>query len=198
MAGGVTFGFFNNFCKVNEGVLGMWAAVMRGVPESRLKMLAGEGSHRQRVLGILAREGVAAERVEFVKMRPRLEYLALYHDVDIALETVPYNGHSTSLDALWMGVPVVTLVGKTVVGRAGLCQLMNLGLPELITYTPEEYVRKVVELAVDLPRLGELRADLRRRMEKSPLMDAVGFTRNIEAAYRAMWTKWCDAGEEAR
>ncbi len=90
-----------------------------------------------------------------------------------------------------MGVPVATLAGQTVVGRAGLSQLMNLGLPELITCTPDDYVRIVTELARDLPRLRELRATLRQRMEASPLMDAPRFARNIEAAYRNVWKEWC-------
>ena len=95
-----------------------------------------------------------------------------------------------------MGVPVVTLVGPTVVGRAGLCQLMNLGLPELIASSPEEYVRVAAELAQDLPRLSDLRATLRDRMQASPLMDAPRFARNLEAAYRAMWKRWCRSQTE--
>jgi predicted O-linked N-acetylglucosamine transferase (SPINDLY family) len=90
-----------------------------------------------------------------------------------------------------MGVPVVTLVGPTVVGRAGLSQLKNLGLPELIAYNPEEYVRVAAELAQDLSRLSELRATLRDRMQASPLMDATRFARNIETAYHEMWRRWC-------
>ena len=88
----------------------------------------------------------------FVAQQPRPQYLRYYHGIDIGLDTVPYNGHTTSLDSFWMGVPVVTLVGPTVVGRAGLCQLMNLGLPELIASSPEQYVRIAAELAEDLPR----------------------------------------------
>jgi predicted O-linked N-acetylglucosamine transferase (SPINDLY family) len=90
-----------------------------------------------------------------------------------------------------MGVPIITLVGKTVVGRAGLSQLTNLGLTELIAKTPEQYLSIAAELARDLPRLAELRRTLRSRMQDSPLMDAPRFARNIEAAYRQMWQKWC-------
>jgi predicted O-linked N-acetylglucosamine transferase (SPINDLY family) len=90
-----------------------------------------------------------------------------------------------------MGVPVVTLVGATVVGRAGLCQLINLGLPELIASSPEQYLRIAVELANDLSRLSALRATLRERMQASPLMDAPRFARNVEIAYREMWRRWC-------
>jgi len=109
----------------------------------------------------------------------------------MVLDTFPYNGHTTSLDSLWMGVPVVTLVGQTVVGRAGLSQLMNLGLPELIAETPQQFVDVAVRLAGDLPRLAELRATLRGRMEGSPLMDAPRFAKNVEAVYRDVWRRWC-------
>ncbi len=122
-------------------------------------ILAGEGTYRQHTLDLLAEEGVAADRVTFVANQPREQYLEYYHDIDIGLDTVPYNGHTTSLDSFWMGVPVVTLVGPTVVGRAGLCQLMNLGLPELIASSPEHYVRVAAELAHDLPRFERPASD---------------------------------------
>ena len=158
---------------------------------SRLTILAGEGTHRQHALDLLAEEGVAGDRVTFVANQPRPQYLTYYHGMDIGLDTVPYNGHTTSLDSFWMGVPVVTLAGPTVVGRAGLSQLMNLGLPELIASSPEQYVHVAAELAHDLPRLSGLRATLRDRMQASPLMDAPRFARNLEAAYREMWRRWC-------
>ena len=161
------------------------------MPSSRLLLLASEGSHCQHTLDVLEKEGVACERIEFVRWQPRPKYLELYHRIDLGLDTLPYNGHTTSLDSFWMGVPVVTLVGQTIVGRAGLSQLMNLRLPELIAHTPEQYVEIATALANDLPRLNELRGTLRTRMEQSPLMDAPRFARDIEAAYRQMWHKWC-------
>ncbi len=192
--GYVTFGCLNNFCKVNAGVLALWERVLAGVPGSRLVMLADEGAHRERTLQALEGLGVARERVGFFVKRPRREYLELYQQIDIGLDTLPYNGHTTSLDSFYMGVPVVTLVGRTVVGRAGLSQLMNLGLPELVGRTEGEYVETARELAGDLARLAKLRAGLRGRMEASPLMDGAGFTRGIEGAYRALWREWCGAG----
>ena len=122
----------------------------------------------------------------------RAQYLASYREIDLCLDTFPSNGHTTSLDALWMGVPVVTLVGRTIVGRAGLCQARNLGLEALVAWTPEEYVKIAVDLCRDLERLGELRAGLRGRRESSPLMDAPRFARNMEAAYRKVWQRWCE------
>jgi protein O-GlcNAc transferase len=189
-SGGITFGSLNNFCKVNAGVLSLWARVLGSVAGSRLIILAGEGSHRRRTVDALEREGVEARRVEFVEFRPRREYLELYHRLDVALDTFPSNGHTTSLDALWMGVPVVSLVGDTPVSRAGLSQLTNLGLPELVARSEDEYVVIAKRLAGDLPRLAALRSTLRDRMKVSVLMDAPRFARNIEAAYRAIWERW--------
>jgi predicted O-linked N-acetylglucosamine transferase (SPINDLY family) len=189
--GFVTFGCLNNFCKVTDVALTLWAGVLNATSNARLLLLAPEGSSRQRVLDRLSRDGIDPKRVEFVARQSRAEYLNTYRRIEISLDTVPCNGHSTSLDSFWMGVPVVTLVGRTVVGRAGLSQLTNLGLPELIAQTPEHYVKVATDLARDLPRLAELRRTLRARMEASPLMDAPRFARNVESAYRSMWTTWC-------
>jgi predicted O-linked N-acetylglucosamine transferase (SPINDLY family) len=189
--GYVTFGCLNNFCKVNEGVLKLWAQVLAGVAGSRLALLADEGAHRQHTLSVLEGLGIARDRVSFFGKRSRTEYLKLYQQIDIGLDTVPYNGHTTSLDNYFMGVPVVTLVGQTVVGRAGLSQLTNLGMPELIARTPEEYIHIARDWACDLGRLAGIRAALRGRMQASPLMDGAAFARGIEAAYRQMWRQWC-------
>ena len=189
--GFITFGCLNNFCKLNEGVLELWARVLKAVEQSRLLLLAPEGSAREHVLRVLDQAGISVDRIAFVARQPRASYLELYPKIDVGLDTFPYNGHTTSLDSFWMGVPVVTLVGQTVVGRAGLCQLQNLGLPELIAQTPEQFVEIAVGLATDLSRLSRLRADLRERMTQSPLMDAPRFARSVEAAYRSMWKAWC-------
>jgi predicted O-linked N-acetylglucosamine transferase (SPINDLY family) len=191
--GVVTFGCLNNFCKVNDRVLALWAQVLGQIENSRLLHMAPAGSHRLGELERMRQHGIDQSRIEFVDRQPRREYLQTYQRIDIGLDTFPYNGHSTSLDSLWMGVPVVTLIGNIPVARAGWCQLTNLGLAELAGQTPEDFVRIAVELAKDLPRLAELRTGLRQRMEQSPLMDAPSFTRNIEAAYRQMWRNWCEA-----
>jgi len=188
---GVTFGCLNNFCKVNERVLALWARILGRVEDSRLLLLSPAGSHRERTLAVLWQLGVEGSRVEFVAWRPRREYLEWYQRIDIGLETFPYNGHTTSLDAFWMGVPVPALVGELPVSRAGLSHLMNLGLPELVATSEEEYVDLVVELAGDLRGLAELRAMLRERMKASVLMDAPRYARQIEQAYRQMWERWC-------
>jgi protein O-GlcNAc transferase len=193
--GWLTFGSLNNFCKINEPVLRLWARVLGAVKASRLILLSARGSHRQRVIDLLAQAGVKAERVDFVEPCPRLAYLELYHQLDIVLDAFPYNGHTTSLDALWMGVPVVSLAGDRPVSRAGLSQLSNLGLQEFVARSETEYVEIATGLAHDLPRLAELRRVLRARMEASVLMDAERFTRGIEAAYRTMWRQWCGNDE---
>ena len=189
--GRVTFGSLHSFAKINERVLRLWARVLRGVHDSRLVLLSGFGSHRRRVLDILGSEGIDADRVEFVPRRPRQVYLELYHRLDVVLDPFPYGGHTTSLEALWMGVPVVSLVGRRPVSRAGLSILNNLGLPELAAFSEDDYVEIAVALAGDRPRLAELRRTLRPRMETSVLMDAPRFARGIESAYRAMWRQWC-------
>ena len=189
--GFITFGCLNNFCKINDSMLCLWAKILHAVPFSRLMLLVRVESHRRHILELFRQEGIASQRIELIFFQPRRKYLELYHRMDLGLDTLPYNGHTTSLDSFWMGVPVVTLAGQTVVGRAGLCELMNLNLPELIASTAEQYVKIATELANDLPRLAHLRGTLRERMEQSPLMDAPSFVRNIEAVYREMWRKWC-------
>jgi predicted O-linked N-acetylglucosamine transferase (SPINDLY family) len=154
-------------------------------------ILTGEGPHRQRPLEFLEREGIAPDRITFEPFRLRPDYLKLYHQIDIGLDTFPYNGQTTTLDAVWMGVPVVTIIGQTSVARAGASIFRTLGMPELIAGSPEHFVSIAVDLANDLSRLGELRSSLRERLEKSPLMDAPRFARNVEAAYRSMWQRWC-------
>jgi protein O-GlcNAc transferase len=191
--GCITFGSLNNFSKVNPFVLKLWAEVLTAVPNSRLALLAPPGWAREQTLGWLGRFGVAAERVRFFDRQPVKRYMSLYHQIDIGLDTFPYNGHTTSLDSFWMGVPVITIVGKTVVGRAGLSQLTNLALPEFIARSPEEYVSIASSLASNLTRLSLLRSTLRDRMQQSPLMNAPKFAVGVEAAYRQMWHKWCQS-----
>jgi len=184
--GFITFGCLNNFGKINDTILNTWKKVLDSVPNSRLLLLAPLGAHRQRVLAHLP------GRASFVDRSPRLNYLANYNQIDLVLDTYPYNGHTTGLDALWMSVPTVTLYGQSAVSRAGLSQLSNLGLAELAVPTLDRYVELAVALANDLPRLADLRASIRRRMTDSPLMNAPAFARGVEAAYRRCWQKWCE------
>ena len=188
--GGVVFGCLNNFSKLNDGCLQLWARVLQAVPQSRLLLLAPAGPPRVQVQASLEQYGVSPSRMEFVTRLPRPEYLRLYHRVDLALDPFPCNGHTTSLDAFWMGVPTLTLPGKTPVGRAGWSQLCNLGLAELAADTPEQFVDLAARMAADLPALEAIRATLRQRMRRSPLMDGPRFTRHLEQAYRSLWRRW--------
>ncbi|HEY8748649.1 MAG TPA: tetratricopeptide repeat protein [Tepidisphaeraceae bacterium] len=189
--GFVTFGCLNNFCKVNRPVLQLWARVLVAVKGSRLLLLSKEGSHRDQTRSVLQALGVDRQRVEFVGPKDRDGYLKVFGGIDISLDTFPYNGHTTSLDSMWMGVPVVTLVGATPVGRAGWSQLQNLGLADLAADDPAAYVRIATTLAVDLPALADLRTTLRGRMQTSPLTDARSFAQGIESAFEGIWRNSC-------
>jgi predicted O-linked N-acetylglucosamine transferase (SPINDLY family) len=190
--GAITFGCLNTFCKINEPLLALWARVLKEAPNSRLLLMAPPGSARQWALECLSHGGIDAGRIEFVPRQTHVSYLELYRKIDICLDTYPYNGHTTTLDTLWMGVPVVTLCGEPIVSRGGKSILTNVGLPELIAESPDAFVRIAVDLSRDLNRLKTLRAELRNRMLASPVMDARGFSRNLEAVYRTIWQRWCD------
>jgi predicted O-linked N-acetylglucosamine transferase (SPINDLY family) len=190
-SGRVTFGCLNQFFKVSRPALELWAELLRRVPESRLILQSHAGSHRDAVRPLFQDRGVAPERVEFVAPLPRAEYLRLYQSLDLGLDPFPYNGHNSTLESLWMGVPVITLAGRTAVGRGGLSILSNAGLPELVARTPEEYLAIAVQLAADRTRLARLRAELRPQLQASPLVDARQFAADVESAFRGMWQTWC-------
>jgi predicted O-linked N-acetylglucosamine transferase (SPINDLY family) len=193
-AGHVTFACFNNFTKVTEETIACWAQVLAAVPGSRLMLLIGDvenSAARQRTEALFAQHGIAPEQLQLVGRHPLAQYLALHHQVDIALDPFPYNGGTTSVHSLWMGVPVVTLAGSTAVSRVGVTILANAGHEELIAHSVEDYVAIAAGLARDLPRLDKIRAELRARMQASPLIDADGLTRALEAACRTMWQTWC-------
>ena len=196
-AGHVTLACLNNFCKVTGPALAAWARVLKAVPGSRLILHARQGSHRRRVGNLFAERGIAAERVDFLDLLPTAEYLRVYQGVDVGLDSFPYGGGATTCDALWMGVPVVSLAGSTPIGRAGLSILSNVGVPELVARDAAEYVRIATGLAGDLGRLAGLRAGLRERMRQSPLADPRRFAAGVEAAFRQMWRRWCDPAADA-
>lgn len=194
----VMFGCLNNFCKVSEPTLQAWCRLLCAVPRSRLLLHARRGTHRDRVVSRLNNQGVRCDRLTFVDFLPTHEYLQLYQQIHVALDPFPYGGGTTTCDALWMGVPVVSLAGQTAVGRSGLSILSNVGLPELVASDADQYVRIAAELAGDRPRLALLRDTLREQIRKSPLMDAPRFTRAVETAYREMWRRWCNRQQATR
>lgn len=197
-SGPVTFGCFNAFAKINPRITAIWVELLKQAAGSRLLLKsagAGELSARRRIVGQFEAHGVSSERIEMLGWveRPR-RHLDLYQRVDVALDTYPYHGTTTTCEALWMGIPVVSLAGRCHVSRVGASLLSCVGLPELIARSAEEYVSIAAGLAKDLPRLAELRGTLRARMRGSPLMDGKRFARDIEQAYRQMWRNWCAGG----
>jgi protein O-GlcNAc transferase len=190
--GYITFGCLNNFTKVSPAAMDLWTQILHRMPQARLIVHSKPGAHLKQVRARFVHAGFTADRLEFVGQRPSwLDYINTYNGIDLALDPFPYCGWITTCDSLWMGVPVVSLSGRTAAGRGGKSILTAIGLPELVAETPEQYVQIAVKLAGDLSRLVELRKTLRQRMQSSPLMDAKGFARNIEDAYRDMWRKWC-------
>jgi protein O-GlcNAc transferase len=189
--GFVTFGCLNQFAKVSPPALSLWVKILQALPDARLVIQAEPGSHRDTVHARFAHGGIAAHRVAFVAKAPHRTYFERFQNLDLGLDPFPYNGHTSTLDALWMGVPVITLAGRTGVGRGGVSALSNLGLSELIADTPQQYVETAVLLAKDLARLAELRAQLRQRMQASPLTDGKQYAADVEAAFRGMWKEWC-------
>jgi protein O-GlcNAc transferase len=183
----ITFGCLNNFCKNSPAALETWSRILAAIPNSRLILHATEGSHRDTVRQKFAASGIDPTRLTFVNKMPLSDYMRQYHQIDIALDPFPYVGGTTTCDALWMGIPVITLSGQTAISRGGASILTNINLPELIANSAEDYARIATSLAADLPRLIHLRSALREKMRTSPLMDAPRFARNMEAAYRKMW-----------
>lgn len=197
-AGHVTFGTFNNFAKVSQFSLELWAQILQRVPGSHL-MLKGPALGSQEVIARLHRffagQGIGSERLELVPRDPSaLGHLRWYDQMDISLDTFPYHGTTTTCEAMWMGVPVVTLAGRTHVSRVGVSLLTNVGLGDLVADSGDGYVEAAVALAGNRDGLQELRSTLRQRMQGSPLMDGPRFARNVEGIYRAMWRTWCGGG----
>jgi len=191
-AGEVTFASFNNPAKVTEQMIGLWSQILKALPGSRMVMGIGAGyAGEDRIRAAFLRLGVGPEQVALVGRQPIDDYFQLYHGVDICLDTYPFTGCFTTADALWMGVPVVSLAGLTWPTRQGLAILSQVGLEDLVAHTPAAYVETAVRLARDLLRLHELRGQLRDRLNRSPLADVSRFTRHLEAAYRAMWDLFC-------
>ncbi|MFH1985898.1 MAG: tetratricopeptide repeat protein [Pseudomonadota bacterium] len=194
-SGGVTFGSFNNLAKLNADVAELWSRILAAVPGSRLLLkfkTLSDSSVQRHVERLFAACGTGRDRLVFHGFLPSAgDHFSLYHQVDIALDTFPYNGTTTTCEALWMGVPVVALEGKTHAARVGVSILTGLGLSDLVARSREDYMKKAAALAGDPARRAALRSGLRPLMEKSPLTDSAGFTSRLETAYRDMWRRWC-------
>ncbi|WP_372521520.1 tetratricopeptide repeat protein [Sulfuricaulis sp.] len=192
--GFVTFGSFNNLAKVTPEVISLWASILRAIPGACLMIknkILNEPARREVLRDAFSAHGVAAERLKLLgHSASGAEHFEQYNSIDIGLDPFPYNGSTTTCDALWMGVPVITLAGTTHVARVGVSQLSSIGMTELIARTPDDYVAIATRLAHDLNTLEKIRKELRAKMSVSPLVNAPVFTRNLEQAYRAMYEKW--------
>ena len=186
----IVFGSFNNFCKITEPQMGLWREILCRTPGSRLilKNTGERMAEERRLRRIAARIGFSEGEVEF--RSGTSDYLAQYLDIDIALDTYPYPGGGTTCDALFMGVPVISLYGERFGSRFGLSLLSALGLPELAAATVDEYVEKAAALAASPETLDALHEGLRERMKASPLMDGLGYTREVESLYEKAWQEW--------
>lgn len=187
----VAFGSMNNFAKVRDDVLHAWAEILRQVPNARLILKTealGIPYGRKRAMERMEAAGIPLERVRMEGAAD--DYLNVYADIDIALDTYPYPGGGTTCDALYMGVPVVTLVGERHNSRFGYSILMNMGLPELCAFSWEEYIDCAVALAKDRERIVHYHQTLRRRMLRSPVMDARLYMAEMESAYERIWQEW--------
>jgi predicted O-linked N-acetylglucosamine transferase (SPINDLY family) len=193
--GHVTFGSFNNIAKITPDVVSAWATIMNTLPESQIILKShalSDSVVKGRYFQLFSDRGIGANRVKLLGQIPeRAAHLALYREIDIALDTFPYNGTTTTCEALFMGIPVITLIGQAHAGRVGLSLLTHAGMADLVANDEKEYRERALELAGDVQRVTALHATLRQRLLESPLCRAGQLARSVEHAYREMWRGWC-------
>lgn len=192
----ITFGSYNHVLKISPAVCAVWADILKQVPGSRL-LCVGLSSTRKmsELLSELTMSGVDSERIQFIARTSLDQYYGWFSEADIALDTFPYGGGTTTFDALWMGVPVVAAKGSTPTSRSAASILEALGLDEWVAPSIDDYVRVAVERANDREQIAALRRTLRPRLQASPLMDEERFVRDLETAYREMWREWCTTAQ---
>jgi predicted O-linked N-acetylglucosamine transferase (SPINDLY family) len=188
----VTFGSFNSCFKITPTVAALWARILYALPGSRLMLLTiTSRAAEQRIRGLFASHGIGPERLELLPRMTHEEFLAAHRRADIALDTFPYHGTTTTCFSLWMGLPIVTLAGPTHVSRVGVTLLSNLGRPEWIAHSADDYVEIAKGLSSSLSALAASRSQLRQQMLDSPITDGVRGARALESALRQMWVTWC-------
>jgi predicted O-linked N-acetylglucosamine transferase (SPINDLY family) len=192
-SGKVVFASLNNLTKVNQSVVNLWGRILTALPESVL-MLANvtEDAIAQRLIAMFGSAGIGPERLQLQPRMTMLDYLTLHHQIDIALDPFPYNGGTTSMHSLWMGVPIITMAGEHAASRQGVAVVSRVGLEQFVTANEEAYFQRALKVARDLPGLNQIRQSLRDRMSEADCGPA-GITRNLEAAYRSVWRTWCEA-----
>jgi protein O-GlcNAc transferase len=198
--GYITLGSCNNVLKLNTRVVALWSRLLLAIPRARLVLRHGflsAAAVREEIARQFAAAGIGADRLDLRPGIDRAGLLATYNDIDIALDPFPYGGGTTTAEALWMGVPVISLRGDRFCGRVSESMLTTVGLPGLVAPDAAAYIATASGLAADLSSLAALRGRLRAMVVGSPLCDADRFTRNLESAYRSMWRRWCASKEQA-
>jgi len=193
--GEITFGCFNSLAKLNPKVIALWAKILTNVPASVLYLKADvfkEEVWKNEYYNLFANYGIAKDRLRLENASAKTEYYYAYNEVDIALDPFPYNGGITTMDTLWMGVPVITLAGKTTPARFGTSILTNAGYSEWIADSEEEYLAKAIALSSDIEKLAKIRSEMRNKLENNILYHPSLFTRNLERKFREVWREYCN------
>jgi predicted O-linked N-acetylglucosamine transferase (SPINDLY family) len=193
--GHLTLGCFNNLVKMTDRVIAVWSRILKRIPKACLLLKSqsfNDTGIRESVMARFAAEGISADRLELEVNSPRREYFTAYNRVDIALDPFPFPGGTTSVEGIWMGVPMITLSGDRIISRQGESILRNINLQDWIAEDEDDYVELAVRKAGDLASLAKLRSQLRQRLEFSPLCDAKLFAQHLEEAFKQMWSKLCD------
>jgi predicted O-linked N-acetylglucosamine transferase (SPINDLY family) len=197
----LTFGSFNNSAKLSDTTVRLWSRILNTRPSARLMLkhwAFKDRGARESMAGRFSREGIGTERLDLIaSTASAVDHLALYRNIDVALDPFPYCGVTTTCEALWMGVPVVTLAGRDFVSRMGLDLLEAVGHPEWVAFDEDRYVEIAVALASDREARASLRRSLREEVRASRLTDEIALTRSVEAAYRDMWKRWCAGAARA-
>ena len=190
--GYITFGSFNRLNKFNPEVIAVWAKLMQAVPTSKLIIAGMPESGYDTLIAWFAEHDILQERLSFYPRSNMVDYLALHHQVDMCLDTFPYNGGTTTCHATWMGVPTLTIAGQTPAGRPGVNLLSHVGLVNFIADNADDFINKGLKLANDLELLTQLRSELRLRFSLSALQQPELIAKGVERALRIMWQRWCD------
>ncbi|MGB7566892.1 MAG: tetratricopeptide repeat protein [Chitinivibrionales bacterium] len=195
--GHLTFGSLHTLSRLNDEVIDLWCRVLNAMPGSRMLIARNtlKGSVVERLSARFEKNGVSRQRIDMRNMPPQTGYPAWFHEIDIALDTFPWSGHTTACEALWMGVPVVTLRGDRHAGRMVSSILANSGMEDWITHSREEYCDRAKKAASDIENLVSLRKNLRGRMLESDLCNGKEFAEDLEKTFRSMWKEWCGKTE---
>lgn len=193
-----TLACLNNLVKINQDAIRLWARILVALPHARLMLgNATDEQTRQKLIDMFAQESIGAERLVLHPTMPLGDYLALHHQIDLALDTFPYNGGTSTCHSLWMGVPVITLAGNNSAARVGVAVMAGVGLTEFVTTSTDEYFERALAFANDLPGLDRVRQSLRERMAAQSIANPLHLTRHLEEAFRNIWGKWCDGEKVA-